>query len=499
MKDTGEAIKSKGANVLYWNWQEKARTKVTDRLWNGKNDKSCIDVSLPVSLIYPPTKITDYSQMIEVPFDETEESGKYLAGALNAVLKNYNQKIHFIGHSLGTLVSTYAIKHAKEKKLQYADLINHLVFLDSPCYNGIPGGKEFLEKNKDSIFWENYMSQFGRPYKYADIDVWLQPKAIGLNPLDHFTAHGYSHEWYKSSVTNFSDKGILGDSFAPSSTLPWGFYWWKENTRINLATDYSQTKMLPHYLLDKGNAWDKGWELVGDIVIDVTGAYVDASVEMVEQIEAWAKLVGKTVKVVGIKTYSTATDVADAEVDTSAHAVYNATFGFLTLVHSSTAVLDIPVAIPAGANALTFGMEFLYGETGSMLEVFVNGNPVYHTTSELAMTEGLKMIPWIDVEQFAGQTVTISLRLSNPNADTEGKIKIDDLIVAKIEDPDVPDGDYNNDGTVNLNDTILALQVVSGLEAGNRIYRKAGVKSEDKIGMAEVIYSLQRVAGLRDI
>jgi len=38
------------------------------------------------------------------------------------------------------------------------------------------------------------------------------------------------------------------------------------------------------------------------------------------------------------------------------------------------------------------------------------------------------MIPWINLEEFAGQTVTLSLRLSNPNENTEGKIKIDDLI-----------------------------------------------------------------------
>lgn len=69
-----------------------------------------------------------------------------------------------------------------------------------------------------------------------------------------------------------------------------------------------------------------------------------------------------------------------------------------------------------------------------MMEVFINDVPMFHTTSDVALGEGLEMMPWINVEPFAGQTATLTVRISNPNADTSGKIKIDDLIVAKIED-----------------------------------------------------------------
>lgn len=466
MKNMGVAIRNdsqspaKGSNVLYWNWQSKAKG------------------TLP-------------------PYWEVGASGAYLAYAMfQALPLTYAQNIHFIGHSLGTFVSTFAAKFAKETKMKYGNKINHMVFLDSPNYD-VPFVASFLKKYKTSIFLENYLSEVGVKYKDADVNIWLT-KAITLSDgFGLFYSHSYPYYWYTSSVRNFSDQVL--DKTSPSSTLPWGFYWWKTQNRSTAKSQYTQRISEPHYGLFEGSLWDVSVEQRVGILVDLIGALPEATDLMAEQLADSAKAIGKTVKIMGIKSFNTATDVVNTVVNTAAtaHAVYNVTYGFLTLVHSSTAVLDIPVVIPAGANALTFAMEFLYGETGSMLEVFVNGNPVYNTTSALAMGEGLKMIPWINVEEYAGQTVTISLRLSNPNENTEGKIKIDDMIVAKIEDPDAPDGDYNNDGTINLNDTILALQVVSGLQTSNKIYRKADVNTDEKIGIEEAIYSLQKVSGLR--
>lgn len=62
-------------------------------------------------------------------------------------------------------------------------------------------------------------------------------------------------------------------------------------------------------------------------------------------------------------------------------------------------------------------------------------------------------------------------------------------------------GDLNNDGAVNLVDTILALRAIGGLNpAGIRNdYASSGtdVNGDNKIGMAEVIYILQKAAGMR--
>jgi len=62
-------------------------------------------------------------------------------------------------------------------------------------------------------------------------------------------------------------------------------------------------------------------------------------------------------------------------------------------------------------------------------------------------------------------------------------------------------GNINEDELVNLADAILGLQVLSGLKpAGIRSdYAASGtdVNSNQRIGMEEVIYILQKVAGIR--
>ena len=57
-------------------------------------------------------------------------------------------------------------------------------------------------------------------------------------------------------------------------------------------------------------------------------------------------------------------------------------------------------------------------------------------------------------------------------------------------------GDVNGDGTVSLKDALTALQVVLGIAPSSQVYSEADVNSDQKIGMAEVIYILQYIVGL---
>jgi pimeloyl-ACP methyl ester carboxylesterase len=218
---------AKGANVFLWDWREKAKDKFVD----GYSNNDCWDWLL-------------------VPFDETEFSGYWLAKALNLMLpEGYNQNIHFIGHSLGTLVSTYAAKFAKKKfNFPYADKITHLVFLDSPCDDGTPGGKFLSEQ---SYFIDNYKSSDAgnlNGYGVSDVNVYLT--LSGLYNFWEWDQHSYSHEWYRSSVTNFSNKDILRDDAVPSTIQPYGFYWWDKNKQTNLnIVKYNQMKKTPQYML----------------------------------------------------------------------------------------------------------------------------------------------------------------------------------------------------------------------------------------------------------
>ena len=58
-------------------------------------------------------------------------------------------------------------------------------------------------------------------------------------------------------------------------------------------------------------------------------------------------------------------------------------------------------------------------------------------------------------------------------------------------------GDINDDGNIDLTDAILALQVVSGIDSSQNIYRAADANGDGKIGIQEVTYILQKVSGAR--
>jgi Protein of unknown function (DUF1566) len=58
-------------------------------------------------------------------------------------------------------------------------------------------------------------------------------------------------------------------------------------------------------------------------------------------------------------------------------------------------------------------------------------------------------------------------------------------------------GDIDLSGDVTLTDTILTLQIVAGQHTSGAVALAADVNTDEKIGMAEAIYTLQKVAGLR--
>jgi len=57
-------------------------------------------------------------------------------------------------------------------------------------------------------------------------------------------------------------------------------------------------------------------------------------------------------------------------------------------------------------------------------------------------------------------------------------------------------GDLNADLTVDLTDAILALKVISHMVPAEAIYYKADVNNDGKIGIGEVIYILEKTAGV---
>ncbi len=59
-------------------------------------------------------------------------------------------------------------------------------------------------------------------------------------------------------------------------------------------------------------------------------------------------------------------------------------------------------------------------------------------------------------------------------------------------------GDVNSDGIANIVDAISSLQIISGMSTAEQtITTDTGINADGKIGLTEVIFILQKIAGLR--
>ncbi len=69
--------------------------------------------------------------------------------------------------------------------------------------------------------------------------------------------------------------------------------------------------------------------------------------------------------------------------------------------------------------------------------------------------------------------------------------------VAKWEYRIVARGDVDNDGSVDLKDAILALQICSGGQPTANVFKEADINYDGKLSMVETIYILQHISGLK--
>ncbi len=196
---------SQPPNILLWDWRQKAHTRL------------------------PQT-------------DTTNEIGVQLGKALQSALgSTYNQHVHFIGHSLGTIVNRYACEYA-HRSLTGNDARDnpatgwnsaltkpHITLLDeaelavaantrvitssvlgAACANlatGILFGAAEAKKDwkypipNDAWWVDNYISCVGLQHGDA-VNVCLPGKVLASsNPVSAFIdGHSYAHEWYRDSV-----------------------------------------------------------------------------------------------------------------------------------------------------------------------------------------------------------------------------------------------------------------------------------------------------------
>jgi hypothetical protein len=61
---------------------------------------------------------------------------------------------------------------------------------------------------------------------------------------------------------------------------------------------------------------------------------------------------------------------------------------------------------------------------------------------------------------------------------------------------DIQKGDLNNDRTVDLMDAVLAAQIITGIKPSETLYKQADIDGDERIGIEELIYILQKISGV---
>ncbi len=98
-----------------------------------------------------------------------------------------------------------------------------------------------------------------------------------------------------------------------------------------------------------------------------------------------------------------------------------------------------------------------------------------------------------------------------PTSDTRYRVTINNVLIegsprsfsyeVTVFDPAIIPpaiiGDLNTDGNVDLADAILSLKIAVGIDPGQPICVLADVNNDDKIGIEEAIYIIEKVAGMR--
>ncbi len=275
-KNRATIVFSHGWNSSPGDWATLLAYQIKSRLGNATPNLLVWDWHIQANTTYPPT-------------DEALAEGLRLGQALQQQLgTNYNQHIHFIGHSLGTIVNAQACDYvhgsfarssmnppvrwlastttphitlldeaevasifqqqvvtAADVAWQIAQLENS--YLTAAAAGGVVGTTIATWKNpipKDARWIDNYISAVGLKHAQSVNVVLLAPalslQAQTLQSLKSSVAfaHSYAHEWYSNSVppaTPAAPIGFIssmesGSMFPPSGQgkTP-GSLWW-ENT-----------------------------------------------------------------------------------------------------------------------------------------------------------------------------------------------------------------------------------------------------------------------------
>lgn len=434
------ALESQGtrsvANIIAWDWHEAARP--------------CLPL---LASLTPP------------PEEATPPQGIALGEALQQALgTDYQQKVHFIGHSLGTLINGYAVDYlhghqraghrvaaqpwltenthvtmsedAAIARLIAKETLAKLLLSGRTAYASsvVLGWKNPVPH--DFRWLDNYISSVGRYHPEA-VNVLLQ-KGMLLALVDHswfdaaVQAHGYPMAWYPRAVTS------------PGRIMP-GFGTSFEFAQLHPGTDFPplEPEFVPGiaFRQTEGDGDELALELVTDLeprlfypAVSIVGAAgAETLWGWVEDGYDWTASTGRRVGNVVVEAGQDVAVTVDQAVDRVVNGAGTVWDGMVDMLNrpnirirmqtglspgmrgvrhpkdggdetNAPAAIWLPVALPANVSMLAFDF-VLEGDGKDDALVFgINGTNLFTLATKFIPAGVTNTSSFLDVSGYAGTT-----------------------------------------------------------------------------------------------
>ncbi len=325
------------------------------------------------------------------PAKEAQRQGNTLAvELLNILGTDYDQTVHFIGHSLGTSVNRYA-----------ADVVHlngwnpdntHVTILDAAEI----GDLALLVKPipSQAAWIDSFITAFGDLHSEA-VNVILRQGMPILPDIPALAAfHGYANDWYDLTVQD------------PGSSVM-GHTWSFENGGLDGApspgTCYVQTaNPLDNELVLELISWADARCVMGGRTLMLVG---QGALLWYQAVTAPIRLLGDiildTTAVVSAKLKEVTAGESSAQQAILLDDLTRAD------QESSSSYMWIPVIVPTGKDLLSFEYRFTSTSAGDHMSVSIGDRQVFAIEADFADSNDFINTSYIDISALSGQSVDI--------------------------------------------------------------------------------------------
>ena len=419
------AVQQPSTNIVAWNWADEAKYDGIPADW------------------FPDLTSADLS---------SQDQGVFLAQSLVAALgSTYNSSIHFIGHSLGTMVNAKAIDMFA--KADPSAGIHDTLFDDGELANYVTGT---IESNLEQLQWynphfssipndtsnitiDNYLSLVGHVHQRA-VNVILQ-QAI-TNAPDLLAMHGYPVQWYQSTMglTNTTTPELQGMGYqfngsqAQPGIYPFNFlqvvapgdqYALSPMTYSDATTHYGGIKTLPSELFNY---------LATVTIENIKGAVQIAGNAVVNIVNLPPDSLNNNTPALGPQfVLSKSGGASLSPLMISAGTVTN---GTSNVSAANMSYVFVPIEIPRDAQMMTLDYVMNGLSPTDLLSIGINDTPLFALEGQFVTPASITNTGYLDVSQWAGTDVQLFIGLiPGDNQNIGGTVTVDNIEFETIPEP----------------------------------------------------------------